>query len=213
MTDTWLNDLPPSPQLGDLMPTPQLRADTLAFLASRRSSTAAQMTEPGPSTDETAALLRIAARVPDHRRVHPFRFLTFTGDARSAFGRVLKDAFIASNSDAEPAAAEMETGRFLRAPLIIAVISKVNHEHRTPEWEQVLTAGAVAQNLVIAAGAAGYAAQWLTEWYTYDAHVVQAMHLEEGERVVGFVYIGTASEPPKERARMDAADLTQAWEG
>ncbi|MEM1409521.1 MAG: nitroreductase family protein, partial [Pseudomonadota bacterium] len=98
-------------------------------------------------------------------------------------------------------------------PVVVAVISSVQKEHSTPEWEQILTAGAVAQNLVIAAGAAGYAAQWLTEWYAYDASVLQAMHLDEHERVVGYVYIGSAGDAPKERGRTDAAALTKAWTG
>lgn len=195
------------------MPLPEVRPETLHFLASRRSSTVAQMTDPGPSPDELGTLLRIASRVPDHRRVHPFRFLTFAGEARAAFGRVLKNAFQAAQPAADEEVAAMEEKRFLRAPLVVAVISSVNREHRTPEWEQVLTAGAVAQNLVIAAGAAGFAAQWLTEWYAYDETVLKAMDLGEHERVVGFVYIGTATEPPKERARMDPRELTQAWGG
>ncbi|MEM1409428.1 MAG: nitroreductase family protein, partial [Pseudomonadota bacterium] len=162
MSTSWIDDFPPPPSLGDPMPLPERRPDTLAYLAHRRSLTAAQMQDPGPDTDELGALLRIAARVPDHRRVHPFRFLTFTGDARAAFGDVLADAFKASREDPAPEAVELERGRFLRAPVVVAVISSVQKEHSTPEWEQILTAGAVAQNLVIAAGAAGYAAQWLT---------------------------------------------------
>ncbi|NRA29647.1 MAG: nitroreductase [Parvularculaceae bacterium] len=195
------------------MPAPSVQQSTLNYLATRRSLTAAQMQGPGPSADETAALLRMAARVPDHRRVHPFRFITFEGEARAAFGEVLAGAFAASNAEAGDDVLALERGRFTRAPLVVAVISSVNKEHKTPEWEQVLTAGAVAQNLVIASGAAGYAAQWLTEWYAFDAQVAEAMKLGPDERVAGFVYIGTAAAQPKERARMDAKELTSAWTG
>jgi len=208
---SWLEHLPPTPHLGDEMPKPEVHCETLHFLASRRSLTAAQMQEPGPSPEETAALLRLSARVPDHRRVHPFRFMTFEGHARGQFGDKLAQSYAANHPDADDQALALERGRFLRAPLVVAVISAVNHAHKTPEWEQVLTAGAVAQNLVITASAAGYAAQWLTEWYAYDANVVAAMGLAEHERVVGFVYIGTAAEAPKERARLDATELTTAW--
>ena len=208
----WIHDLPPSPVMGDLLKMPTERRDVLDYLATRRSLTAAQMTSPGPSADEQAALLRMAARVPDHRRVHPFRFLTFEREARTAFGEVLALAFRQENPDADDQTLELERQRFNRAPWVVAVISSVNHEHKTPEWEQILTAGAVAQNLVIAAGAAGYAAQWLTEWYAYNPDVLEAMGLEAHERVAGFIYIGTASCQPKERARMDAKELTSAWE-
>ncbi|MEM1379345.1 MAG: nitroreductase [Pseudomonadota bacterium] len=211
MTSSWIDDLPPAPQFGDPMPAPTVRPETLAYLSERRSMTAAQMSGPGPTADETAALLSMAARVPDHRRVHPFRFLTFTGDSRQAFGDILSAAYRERNPDATEDTLALEAGRFLRAPLVVAVISAVQPEHKTPEWEQVLTVGAVCQNLVIAAGAAGYAAQWLTEWYTYDDHVTAAMGLTEHERVAGFVYIGTPAGESKERARIPAAELTQAW--
>lgn len=212
MTD-WPDDLPPVPQLGDEMPLPRLCPSTLHYLATRRSLTPAQMIEPGPTAEECDALLRLASRVPDHRRVHPFRFLTFVGDARQRFGEVLAEAFVRQEPDATEDLVALERGRFMRAPLVIAVISAVNREHKTPEWEQVLTAGAAAQTLLIAAGAAGYAAQWLTEWYAYDEHVTAAMGLSANERVVGFVYIGTAAEAPKERARMDTGSLSEAWDG
>lgn len=208
---SWTHDLPAVPQLGDELPAPQLRPETLRYLAERRSLTAAQMSGPGPSSGEVDALLRLAARAPDHRRVHPFRFVVFEGEARTAFGEVLKSAYAANEPDAPDDALELERSRFERAPVVVAVISSVDPAHKTPEWEQVLTAGAVSQNLVIAAGAAGYAAQWLTEWYAYDGQVTSALGLSENERVVGFVYLGTATEAPKERARMDAAELTSRW--
>ena len=95
--------------------------------------------------------------------------------------------------------------------MIVTVVSSVDAHHKTPEWEQVLTAGAVAQNLLIVATAAGYAAQWLTEWYAYHPGVTAALGLEGNERIVGFVYMGTAAEPPKERARKSASELTTYW--
>lgn len=208
---SWFDDLPAAPQLGDELSAPRVRPEVLSFLAERRSLTPAQMTDPGPSSDELAALLRLAARVPDHRRVHPFRFITFEGEARSRFGEVLAAAFSKAEPDASEEALAVERGRFERVPLVVAVISSVDHAHKTPEWEQILTAAAAAQNLLLAAGAAGYAAQWLTEWYAYDEAVTAAMGLAGHERVVGFVYIGTATESPKERARMTAPELTSPW--
>ncbi|MEO1040799.1 MAG: nitroreductase [Pseudomonadota bacterium] len=208
---SWTNDLPHAPVLGDDMEMPRLRLETLQYLAARRSLTAAQMMEPGPSPEELDALLQIASRVPDHRRVHPFRFLVFDGDARAAFGDVLAEAMINGDPQATDDCLRLERERFMRAPVVLAVISKVNFEHKTPEWEQILTAGAVCQNLIIAAGAAGYAAQWLTEWYAFDEGVLSAMGLSSTERVAGFIYIGTATSAPKERARMSASELTARW--
>ncbi|MEO1658557.1 MAG: nitroreductase [Pseudomonadota bacterium] len=208
---SWTHDLPPSPLFGDELEKPHLRLETLRYLAARRSLTAAQMTDPGPSPEEVEALLAMAARVPDHRRVHPFRFIVFEGDDRAAFGEVLAAATLENDPAATDDCLRLERERFLRAPLVVAVVSNVNIEHKTPEWEQILTTGAVCQNLLIAAGAAGYAAQWLTEWYTYDERVLMAMGLSATERVAGFLYIGTPADAPKERARVPAPELTSRW--
>ncbi|MEM0930141.1 MAG: nitroreductase [Pseudomonadota bacterium] len=207
----WTSELPPAPLLGDDLERPRLRLETLQYLALRRSLTAAQMTAPGPSDEEREALLAMAARVPDHRRVHPFRFMVFEDESRAAFGEVLADATLENDPSSTEDCLRLERERFLRAPLVVAVVSNVNLEHKTPEWEQILTAGAVCQNLVIAAGAAGYAAQWLTEWYAFDDKVLAAMGLTPTERVAGFIYIGTPTDAPKERARVAAAELTSRW--
>jgi nitroreductase len=211
MTTSWTADLPPEPQLGDELPPPSVKPETLAYLAERRSLTAAQMTGEPLREGELDALLRLAARVPDHRRVHPFRFITFEGEAREAFGEVLEGAFAEQNPDAGEEARALERGRFLRAGAVVCLVSSPDKDHKTPEWEQILTAGAVGQNLVIAAGAAGLAAQWLTEWYSYDERVAAALGLSKDESVAGFIYIGHPGEAPKERARMEASALTSSW--
>ncbi len=210
MTD-WPHEIPKAPHLGDDLPAPKLSMETLHFLAQRRSLTVAQMTGPGPSSDELQALLRLASRVPDHRRVHPFRFVVIEGEARAGLGDVLAEAFLADNPDASLESVALERQRFLRAPTTVLVVSSVDKAHKTPEWEQILTGGAVAQTLVISAAAAGYDAQWLTEWYAYHPDVLSALGLGDHERAIGFVYLGTAAETPKERARKDASELTSSW--
>jgi nitroreductase len=207
----WTDHLPPEPVLGDELPGPRVEPEVLRYLATRRSLTAAQMkNEPVPE-DELMALLRLAARVPDHRRVHPFRFITIEGEARQALGEVLAQAFAASVRDASAEAIDLERGRFMRAGAVVCLVASPDPEHKTPEWEQMLTTGAVGQNLVIAAGAAGYAAQWLTEWYSYDEAVAEALGLSAQERIAGFIYIGEADAAPMERARMSADALTSRW--
>jgi len=199
------------PELGETLPSAHPSKETLTLLGRRRSTAADFLGPPGPDAGTIANLLEIAARVPDHRRVAPFRFIVFEGEARDRFGEILETVF----KNDEPGAGERkvayERNRFMRAPVVIAVISKVNREHRTPEWEQVLAAGAACQNLLIASSAHGFAAQWLTEWYAYDSAVAGALHLTDNERVAGFVYIGTAREEPKERGRPDMASIVSAY--
>jgi len=200
-----------NPELGDEMPPAQPSAAAVDLLRLRRSTPADFMTGSGPDPETLKAILTIAARAPDHRRVVPFRFIVFEGNARARFGEVLKTAFLANEPEADETRAEYERNRFLRAPVVVAVVSSVDREHRTPEWEQVLSTGAVCQNMLLAASAHGFAAQWITEWYAYDEKVTSALGLSAQERIAGFVYLGTAKENPKERARPDINAITSRY--
>ncbi len=202
---------PKYPELGEALPPAYPSEATIEMLRRRRSCPADFLTGPGPDAAQLADILTIAARVPDHRRVVPFRFVVFEGEARARFGAVLKDAFLKNEPEAEDAKAAYEENRFLRAPVVVAVISKPDRSHRTPEWEQILCAGAVCHNMLLAASAHGFAAQWLTEWCAYDEKVLGALGLAMGEKVAGFVYIGTATEDPKERGRPDMASIVSHW--
>ena len=171
-----------------------LRADdknpaVLQFLAKRRSGLVRGMAEPGPSPQERELILKIAARVPDHRKLFPWRFILFEGDARQDFGNILAEKFIKDNPDAPDTRIDHERNRFMRAPLIVAVISSPKTCPRgTPIWEQELSAGAVCQNMLLAARASGFAAQWLTEWYAFDSEINAGLGLAENERVAGYIY-------------------------
>ena len=203
----------PRPEQGDMLDAAQGSSATLDLLRRRRSIKAQDMSAPGPSGEQIEQLLEIAARVPDHGKLSPWRFILFQGDARAAFGERLAEALIASNPDARAELVDYERARFTRAPLVIAVISSAVIPHKIPEWEQRLSAGAVCQNLLIAATAMGFAAQWLTEWYAFDEEVCEALSLGADERVAGFIYVGTPKAQSMERPRPDVAALTSRWEG
>ena len=192
-----------NPEFGETLPACHPCKDALALLQQRRSTPAKCLTGPGPSSNELDTILKIAARAPDHRRVTPFRFIVFEGEARARFGAILRSVFVEDNPDGSDDKADIEAQRFMRAPTVVAVVSSVDPNHRTPEWEQVLTAGAVCQNMLLAACASGYAAQWITEWYAFDKRVLDRLELSGNERIAGYVYIGTAAADPKERARPD----------
>lgn len=185
--------------------------ETLQLLTHRRSASAALLQAPGPQGDELQALLLTASRVPDHRKMAPFRFLTFDDEAREEFVRVLTSA-APHNEEAKELSVDAIRMQVMRAPTLVALISSVNPEHRTPVWEQELTAGAVGFNILLTASAMGYAGQWLTEWMAFDANVAKGLGLTENERVAGFFYLGTLSDPVKERPR-PSADIIRAWTG
>lgn len=191
---------------------PSAKPEVTEFLALRRSNLAKLMSGPGPTEGELTELLQIAARVPDHRKLSPWRFLIFQGDARSDIGQHIASVFAKENPDLPLDRTLFESQRFLRAPTVVAVISSpVECIRGTPKWEQELSAGAVCYNFLLAAQANGFGAQWLTEWYAYHDGVLEKMGLKPHEKVAGFIYLGTPSEAPKERARPDVGALTQVW--
>jgi nitroreductase len=186
--------------------------ETLALLKARRSVKPDKLVEPGPSAAELETILTIGSRVPDHKKLVPWRFIVFEGDARNRLGDVIAAACIAAETDApSDVRLAMERGRLARAPLVIAVVSRVTEQRGAPEWEQILSAGASCFNLCLAANALGYGTSWLTEWIAYDQRVGAALGLANNERVAGFVYIGTPSEVPADRDRPALADIVTRW--
>lgn len=181
--------------------------ETIHLLRSRRSVSPVMLTEPGPSPDELDTLLLIAARVPDHGRLTPWRFLVLEGEGRARAGEAIARAFRSDEPDAPEDRVLFERNRLARAPLVVAVVSRAKPHVKIPDWEQVLSAGAVCMNLVVAANAMGYGTSWLTEWYASDRRVLDALGLDPQERIAAFIHIGTSKEPPVERPRPVLADL------
>jgi nitroreductase len=182
-------------------------SDALELLTTRRSFKARELAGPAPSAAELEKLLTVASRVPDHGKLTPWRFIVFEGDARYAAGEAIAAAFRAKYPDAKPEHVEAERNRLARAPLVIAVVSRAAPHVKIPEWEQVLSAGAAAMNLVLAAHALGYGANWVTEWYAYDRSVLDTLGLAPHERIVGFVHIGRAPGVPEDRPRPALSEI------
>ena len=186
------------------IPTPE----ALNLLKSRRSGSAKAMTGPGPSATQIRELIECASRVPDHGKLTPWRFIIFAGEARNKFGEQLVTALLKTEASPSDERMTQERGRLLRAPVVIAVISRTTPDVPIPEWEQVLSAGACCQTLCIAAHAMGFVANWITEWYAYDNTVRESLTLSANERVAGFIYIGHPQAPLVERPRPDFETIT-----
>ena len=181
--------------------------DTLELLRTRRSVAPHLLGGPGPTADELEQLLTIAARVPDHGRLAPWRFIVLEGDARHRIGETIAAAYRADEPGADLAKVESERGRLSRAPLVVAVVSRARPHVKIPEWEQAMSAAAVCMTLVIAANAMGFATSWLTEWYAFDRRILDALGLAPDENIAGFIHIGRPTKPPVERPRPVLADL------
>jgi len=197
--------LPEAPAFGapiPIHPAPQV----LDFLALRRSTSAVALAEPAPDAGEVEGLLRLAARVPDHGKLAPWRFVLLRGDDKTAFAARL-EALATGRGDLKAVA---KLAKLKIPPMGIAVISSPR-AGEIPQWEQVLSAGAVCVNLLYAAQALGYGANWITDWYAYDAEAQAILGLQAGEQVAGFIFIGTPKEPPQERERPPVSPLVSAW--
>jgi nitroreductase len=186
----------------------------IAFLSARRSVKPDRLKAPGPSPSELETILTIASRVPDHKKLAPWRFIVIEGEAQARLGETVAEACVAAEKE-PPSHVRLETERtrLMRAPLVVAVVSRVTAHRSAPEWEQVLSAGAACLNLCLAANAFGYGTSWITEWIAYNKAVGAALALADHERIAGFIYIGTPAERPEERERPALADIVTRWPG
>lgn len=188
----------------------KVSSETLEYLMKRRSVTADNLQEPGPNTEQLRDILTAASRVPDHGKVVPYYFMVFEGDARAQAGDIFADVFKQNNPNAENAQIERERKRFQRVPLVIALVMRMR-KSKKPLWEQLMTVGAASQNLILAANAHGFGAQWLTEWYAYDAGVKTKLGLDDTDEVAGFFYIGSSDEEQDDRERPDLDAIVNHW--
>lgn len=179
---------------------------TIDLLLTRRSLVAANQTEPGPSAEDLESILRCAVRVPDHGKLTPWRIQVVRGDAQKKLGEMFAEVFRAQNPDASDERLELERQRPQRVPLLLIVSTKIELE-RVPRLEQILSGGAVCQNTLIAATALGYASQWLSEWINYDPDVKAHLGISPSDEILGFMYLGSASEKPKERPRRELEEV------
>ena len=198
---------PPAPDFGAPVDIARPSPETLALLARRRSTSAPTLTSPAPSSDELQTLLRLGARVPDHGKLNPWRFIILEGPGKADYARSI-EPFAADQPAPDKALAVL--AKLKNPPLTVAVVSHII-DCAIPEWEQLLSAGAVCMTLLIAADAMGFAANWITDWYAYDERARALLGLEPAERIAGFIHLGTAPEPPLERVRPQIEAITSTW--
>ncbi|MFF2320187.1 nitroreductase [Agrobacterium sp. NPDC058088] len=184
----------------------------LDYLKVRRSTPALQLAEPGPSKTEIEDILRLAVRVPDHGKLAPWRFVVYRGEERVRLGETALRIALEKNPELDLQQQNAERTRFTRAPVVIAVISTAKPHFKIPEWEQVMSAGAVCLNVIFAANANGFAANWLTEWLAFDPVFLAEIGVSAEEKVAGYIHIGSTTFPPVERPRPELADVV-TWVG
>jgi len=188
--------------------------EALEAVMTRSSVAPAFLAEPAPEGEALEQILAAAASAPDHGRLRPWRFIVIRGAARARLGEVFAEALRRRQPDAPEAALEQERARPLRAPLLIAVVARIDPQHpKIPEIEQILSTGAAVQNLLIAAHAQGFGGKWLTGANAYDEHVKAALGLAPDDRLVSFVHLGSIEGKPPAVPHADASELTVEWSG
>jgi nitroreductase len=179
----------------------------LDYLRDRHSTPVAQIKGPAPSQEELDAILIAAARVPDHGKLAPWRFIVYRGNICVTLGETFLKIALEDNPALPEATQEAERIRFTRAPLVVGVISTATPHAKIPEWEQVLSAGAVCLNMLMAANAQGYVANWRSEWVAYDERALAVLGVRPGEKVAGFIHIGSTDFPAPDRPRPQLSDI------
>ncbi len=185
----------------------------LDHLLTRSSAPIAELKAPGPSDAEIETILTAAARVPDHGRLVPWRFILYRGEAREQIGEKLLELAETREGPLPEGRRNQELTRFSRAPLVIGVISSPKENPKIPQWEMFLSGGLAAMNLMHAANALGYGTNMITNWYSDTEEGRALLGLAPHERVVGFVHIGTHDGPGFKRPRPDVRTLYADYSG
>lgn len=180
-------------------------SNPLDYLRSRRSCRPRDMVAPGPNADQLNDMLSVAMRTPDHGKLAPWRFIRVDAEQRSDFAALLKNALLHQNPESRPTQIEAATAMAGMAPSLVILIHSPQESAKIPEWEQVMSTGAVGMNLLHAAHAHGFVGGWITGWPTYDA-IVRDHLCDAHESIAGFFYFGSSKEELTERPRPDSTD-------
>ena len=192
----------PASFLGAVLPLPARSPEQLERMAVRRSASAQMLVAPGPTAAEIDDILTLGARTPDHGKLFPWRFVVLGPQSRAELVARLETL---ATRQPQPDPARATLAKLGNPPLSILVISAPVRGHKVPVWEQELSAGAVCMNLEHAASAMGYATSWITDWYSYDPEAADLFGVQPGERIAGFIHVGSLTAAPLERPRTNLA--------
>lgn len=182
------------------------RSTPLSLLTTRRSGKPRDLVAPGPDADQLRTILTIAGRTPDHGKLFPWRFVTITD--REAFAALLHKA--AEQDPGAPAPAALDLFAH-QSPTLVAILSTPVRPHKIPVWEQELSAGAACMNLLHAAHSLGFVGGWLTGWASYQESVLTALGGQAGDRIAGFIFLGTSVGEMTERPRPEHDEVCRFW--
>ena len=179
------------------------------FFSKRRSVMAKKMSSDPIKEEDLNSILQAGIRVPDHGALNPWKLKVIQGDALKKIDEeIILSEFIKNKPESGKSAQDIESRRLQRAGVVIVVLSTPVDHPSIPLWEMQLSSGAVCMNLLSSAQSKGYAAQWLTEWYSYNEKMLTTLGGTIGkDKIAGFIYIGHKKEEPLERKRPDPKNI------
>jgi len=186
-------------------------SEPLTLLMQRHSTPSRQLGEPAPDKDQLKALLKAAIRVPDHGKLVPFRLIKLKGKSKLRFGELVADIAKRNEPHLSESKLNKERHRYTFAPLVLVLLACIDQHSKVPALEQQLTAGCVAQNILLGAFELGIGAQWLTGWAAYDPDVAKLLHLKSNEQVIAFIHMGTPQMDVPDRDRPALKGLLSTW--
>ncbi len=190
---------------------PELSMNHLLSLLNRHSTPAKALTDPAPDDEQLRHILQIAMGGPDHGRIQPYRFITIRGDARHELSNVFAKAVSRRDPDVSDQYLKKQKDKPLRSPLIVVVVASLIESEKIPQIEQMLCAGTVAHNILLASNAMGFGSIWLTGDNAYDSSVFEALGLKSNEKIIGFVYLGSEKIKIPPRLAPDPGDKIFDW--
>lgn len=190
-----------------------MNQSTIDLLLTRRSVLAKDLIAPGPSPAELQTILRCGLRIPDHSRAEPWKIQVLEKPAQQALGNFCAELFQREHPEARDVLVELERQRPQRSPTLLVVTCRPNEKKlaKVPEVEQLLSTGAVSQNILVAVAAMGYRGQWLTDWPAYHPEVIRYLRHDEGTQITGFIHIGSVAKAPNERPRPEFDSIVSEW--
>ncbi len=187
---------------------------TLEFLQSRASIPAKFLSEPAPTQEQLKQILTAAVSAPDHGVVRPWEFIVISGDARRKLGDLFAESARKREPDLSAEKIERQREKPMRSPMIVTVVANISEKHpKAPRIEQILSAGAAAQQILLAANALGFGSIWLTGANAFDESIKAALGIAAKNQIIGFLYLGTSKIPKPGISRPDSADFTRHWDG
>ena len=185
--------------------------EALDLLLTRES--ALKLDAPGPSQKDLDTIFASAVRAPDHGRLRPWQFVVIDSDHREAFGELMAQSVLRRMPDAPEEMLQRERAKAMRAPTIIVAAAKVQKTHKIMPFEQIGSAAAATQNIMLAASALGYGAMWKTGDAAYDPEVKAAFGLTPDDEIMGFIYVGTNVGASSAAARPNSEQFVSVWQG